>query len=870
MTTHNKERQFWHALENIFIGVPVEGESGYINLMRLKQRYFQHALQTALQQTIQQQLQPFPDFRPELFDKLYTFFKRYFTESGSIGFFFTPYHQSVYERIYTNEQDITLFWKTARLYYIKTDRLFQSMDIELDEFRFHFDASTLEHKRANEKRQLIFHFKERKDDGTLVFTVAYSERGTITKIDDLRRQIRQQTQQTVSSETLERAFHQFERQSEVDYFLCKDARAFLREQFDLWLWQYLLGTPSEESHTDWTETRLKQLQALKHIAYRLIDLIAAFEDELVKVWNKPKFVRQSGYVITLDRIEERDVSLLEAMTKHAGFHQQMEEWRTLGLVDDGFSADALWETDLMGRRLNTRYRFLPLDTRYFKDLEVRLLELFEDLEEALDGWLVRSENYQALQTLLPRFRGRVQTIYIDPPYNTGSDDFLYRDRFRHSSWLTMMENRLSLAREWLSDSGVMFVSLDDNEMPFLRQILDATWGSDSYLETFIWNNTATPPSLSKTSRRNAEYILSYTKKCLKLPLRGRKSQGHDAPLRNAGNRRIEIVLPPKTVSFYIPDGTYSRGKKGEVELLDDVVVEGGTNLTPVRLLLESKWTQEKIDAEIQRGTRFLVKSKNFSVRYKKPESENDWITPDKYIDSIFLSKKAGVGTNEDANTEIQNLCIEFDGYPKPVSLVLFFVRSNTKEDSYILDFFAGSGTTAHAVIDLNRSDGGRRKYTLVEMADYVETIVLPRIKKVIFSDKWKDGSPQKGQGVSHFLKYYTLESFEDALRHTRYADDTDLFTNWEEKITYLFLRDEKMAHALEVDLENNAVRVDLSCLYPDIDLAETLANLTGNGIRRILPDPEDPTTPSEVELTDGTRHNLKNPDWRVIKPLIWW
>ncbi|MGQ9902305.1 MAG: site-specific DNA-methyltransferase, partial [Fimbriimonadales bacterium] len=475
-------------------------------------------------------------------------------------------------------------------------------------------------------------------------------------------------------------------------------------------------------------------------------------------------------------------------------------------------------------------------------------------------------------TLLPRFRGRVQTIYIDPPYNTGNDDFPYHDRFRHSSWLTMMENRLSLAREWLSDSGVMFVSLDDNEMPFLRQILDATWGIDSYLETFIWNNTATPPSLSKISRRNAEYILSYTKKCLGLSLRGRKSQGHDAPLRNAGNRRIEIVLPPKTVSFYIPDGTYLHGKKGEVELLDDVVVEGGMNLTPVRLLIESKWTQEKIDAELRQGTCFLVKSKNFSIRYKKSGSENDWITPDKYIDPVFLNKKAGVGTNEDATSEMQNLGIEFNGYPKPVSLIHFLVRSvvNDDADAYVLDFFAGSGTTAHAVINLNRSDGGRRKYILVEMADYIETIVLPRIKKAVFSDKWKDGSPQKGQGVSHFLKYYTLESFEDALRHTRYADDPDLFTTWEEKITYLFLRDPKMAHALEVDLENNTVRVDLTRLYPDIDLAETLSCLKGKGIKRIYPNPDNPTKPGMVEFTDGTQADLENPDWRDIKCLIWW
>jgi len=130
--TKTKEKQFFDALKNVFVGVPVEGESGYINLMRIKARYFEKVMEPRLQEEIDDALKPFPDFREELFDKLYTFFRRYFTESGSIGFFFTPYHQSVYEQVYTNEQDVVLFWKTSRLYYVKTDRLFQSMTLEVD------------------------------------------------------------------------------------------------------------------------------------------------------------------------------------------------------------------------------------------------------------------------------------------------------------------------------------------------------------------------------------------------------------------------------------------------------------------------------------------------------------------------------------------------------------------------------------------------------------------------------------------------------------------------------------------------------------------------------------------------------------------
>ncbi|MCS7265143.1 MAG: site-specific DNA-methyltransferase, partial [Armatimonadetes bacterium] len=185
-----KERKFFETLKNIFIGVPVEGESGYINLMRIKAKYFERVMEPHLRSEIDEALNPFPNFREELFDKLYTFFKRYFTESGSIGFFFTPYHQSVYERVYTDERDVMLFWKTARLYYVKTDRLFRSMEVLLDGFCFFFDVSTLEHKKANEKRDLVFTFKERRSDGVFVFTVAYSERGSKTNIQEIRRAIK--------------------------------------------------------------------------------------------------------------------------------------------------------------------------------------------------------------------------------------------------------------------------------------------------------------------------------------------------------------------------------------------------------------------------------------------------------------------------------------------------------------------------------------------------------------------------------------------------------------------------------------------------------------------------------------------------------
>ena len=146
-----REQKFFNALRDVFAGAKVEGESGYINLMRIKSRYYEKGVFPKLQQDINEALKPFPGFRDELFEKLYDFFHRYFSESGSIYFRYTPLHQNVYEKVYTDDKDVMLFWKTHMLHYVKTDRLFHSLEVEVEGVKFYFDVSTLEHKKANEK-----------------------------------------------------------------------------------------------------------------------------------------------------------------------------------------------------------------------------------------------------------------------------------------------------------------------------------------------------------------------------------------------------------------------------------------------------------------------------------------------------------------------------------------------------------------------------------------------------------------------------------------------------------------------------------------------------------------------------------------------
>ncbi|MEM1944089.1 MAG: DNA methyltransferase [Candidatus Caldarchaeum sp.] len=884
VSLRNRESEFFDALENVFVGVPIEGESGYINLMKIKSRYYREVMRPKLEEEIGEALRPFPGFREELFDKLYTFFKRYFAENGSLGFFFTPYHESVYDQIYTSEEDVVLYWRTSRLYYVKTDRLFREMDVEVDGFRFSFDVSMLEHKKANEKRSLVFEFSNVREDGVLVFRVLYSEGNKKTKMDEIRRGVKDAlglksyTEEVPSEETLEKAFRIFGRQSEVDFFICKDARSFLREQFDLWMWQYLLGKPGEEPQTEWTERRIRELQVLKRIAYRVIDLIAAFEDELVKIWNKPKFVLRSNYVITLDRIFAKDQGLLEEIVSHPGFAEQVREWQDLGMVDENFSRDALWEVDLTGKRLHPRYQFLPLDTRYFKDLELRISGLFENLDESLDGWLIKSENYQVLNTILPKFRGRVQCVYIDPPYNSPETEIQYVNRFRDSSWLALMENRLSLLKNLMGTKEIaVIIAVDDYEIDNLAKLVLRLL--PEYDRNIFVINHHPQGSPKHNISRTHEYAIVLTPQgsdFMRISRSSRHPEERPFMRTGTGENNFRHGRPNSFYSILVdPNACQIVGIEDppppEAEYPRFCTPEGWLRIYPIDSRGRERVWRKTADSARQMLNKGLLGVKKTDSGYLIVEKANvELIKPvSNWVDSRYNAGAYGSALLASLFGSSNSF-----SYPKSIYTVQDFLYAVTHadKDSLILDFFAGSGTTAHAVINLNREDGGRRKYILVEVAEYFYTVLLPRIKKVVFSDRWKDGKAHpEGKGISHFIKYYELEQYEDTLRRTKYLEK-DLFMppSYEDPCQYIFLRDPKMLEALDVDLEAGKVETHLERLYENIDLPETLSNLTGKWVKRIVPDPENPTKPGKVEFADGDVVDLKNLDWRIIKPLIWW
>ncbi|GIU68209.1 MAG: hypothetical protein KatS3mg001_059 [Candidatus Pacearchaeota archaeon] len=507
---NQKEKLFFDKLKDIFIGAKIEGESGFINLMRIKSAYFD-VIFKELVKDIEEKTKDFPEFREELFDKLYSFFKTYFSESGSIYFSYTPLKSKVYERVYTNQKDVALFWKTHMLYYVKTDKLWNNLTIDFDaegvNYKIHFDVSKLEHKKGNEKREIIYELKSIKDK-EITFIVFYSERGRKTKTEEILRTFKKK-KIFLDEEKLTKIFRIFEKQNEVDFFINKNAEVFLKEQFDLWLKNYLF-----DDESDFSEKRLKELKALKEIAYKVIDFVAQFEDELVKIWNKPKFVLNSNYVITLDRIAKKKdgIRVIEEIIKHNGLSEQIKEWRELGILED-FDRKKLFTTTLRGKEISKEYEHLPIDTKYFdENIKLEILSLFDNLDEELDGWLIHSENYQALKTILPKFKEKVQTIYIDPPFNKEQDaDYLYNVKYKDSTWITLLGNRITLARDLLKDTGSIFVRCDYNGNMYVRLLMNQIFDEENFRNEIVMRGTKQTFEEPKTFTVDYDNLYFYSK-----------------------------------------------------------------------------------------------------------------------------------------------------------------------------------------------------------------------------------------------------------------------------------------------------------------------------------------------------------------------
>lgn len=415
--------------------------------------------------------------------------------------------------------------------------------------------------------------------------------------------------------------------------------------------------------------------------------------------------------------------------------------------EDAKRNEIFWSETLAPDEINrlTEPKALCHFRRYDSKGEHEATELRPD-----DNLIIKGNNLLALYSLRQRFRGHVKLIYIDPPYYFNkvkpSDTFSYNSNFHLSTWLVFMKDRLRIARDLLSENGVILCHIKEDAIHWLKVLMEEIFHVDNFVETFIWRNTDNPDSLSNKSRSSVEYIICFEKrKDASIAYKGKETENGDAPLLNAGNSEHELIFPVGCIKFNIPDGIYHAGRPDRVELLNDINVLDGVNANDVHLKGEFKWSQKMLDEELSIGTYFIVKTNKFSIRFQRPQGTT--MAPEKYIEDQYLSKAIGVGTNEDASTHLKNMGINFTN-SKPESIVAFFVRAMTEERDIVLDFFVGSGTTAAVAHKMNR------QYIAVDQMDYIETETVKRMNLIINGEQggvskavgWKPQTPELTDG----------------------------------------------------------------------------------------------------------------------------
>ena len=590
-------------------------------------------------------------------------------------------------------------------------------------------------------------------------------------------QIEERKEEEEVSLLLKRLRH-FCRKNTSDYFIHKNLDGFLRRELEFYLKDQVLHLADLDGDLP---AKQRTLRVVRQLAEEVIQFLAQIENVQKRLFEKRKFVLKADYLVPVQNVPR------ELWKEIISNEAQLKAWKVLFAV----------EPKRVNEKFLTEHPTLVVNTAHFGTaLTERLLAKFDDLDETTEGLLIHSENYQALRFLEHSYAGRIKCSYIDPPYNTGSDEFIYKDRYQHSTWMAMIESRLEIAKPVLSRDGTIVISIDDVELPRLTESVRDIFKSNP-LAILVWD---------RNRKNDARFF----------------SVGHEYMIVCARNRQC---LSDSGVTFREPKEGFDEAKelveklkgkyKGNWEKVTAAWLEFFENM-PLsdprrRLVRYSKVGPRgpfRDDGNINwpggDGPRYEVLHPKTKKPCKIPTSGWRYPTPERFWEEYETGKivfgpdettiPATVSYLFEGEGQVmpsvfysyaQTAAQEFDAMfgkrifdnPKNWRDIFRVIRYLGDTAAVALDYFAGSGTTAHAVINLNRDDGGKRKFVLVEMASYFDDVMLPRLQKVIFTPEWKDGKPvrtatkEEAERTPCLVKVLRLEGYEDAL-HNLVSDET--------------------------------------------------------------------------------------------------
>lgn len=482
-------------------------------------------------------------FEKNIFNHLNTFFSRYYRD----GDFISQRRYSKRERyaIPYNGEEIYLYWANHDQYYVKTAEQFTDYTFNSRGVTVHFKLQTANVEQNNvkgEKRfflsrsaeivwdeaasQLVIPFEYRPLTGQE--EIIYGQKNqqdiiTAKALAEIPKRLslktgapalaalqaeRRMTSNGQPVTHLEHHLRQYTRSNTSDYFIHKDLQGFLCRELDFYLKNEVLNLDElEAAGEDRAEGWFQIMRVIKAVGSRIIDFLTQIEEFQKMLWEKRKFIAETHYCITVGNIAETFYPEIAACDL------QWNEWQELCHIDEEQADLFTIGENKQDRRIAflQNHPTLALDTKHFdRDLVDRLLGSFDDLDEMTDGLLIHSENWQALNLLAEKYRNKVRCSYIDPPYNTASSAIPYKNNYKHSSFASMMYDRVAGLWRTLTKDGALFVSIDKTERTVVAHVLDEIFGGDNRIEELIWamnTNNSQAPNYST----NHEYVLVYAK-----------------------------------------------------------------------------------------------------------------------------------------------------------------------------------------------------------------------------------------------------------------------------------------------------------------------------------------------------------------------
>ncbi len=758
----------------------------------------------------------------EVYDHLYSFFRRYYSEGDFLAK--RVYKPGVYAIPYEGEE-VKLHWANKDQYYIKTSEYLRDYAFRLrpdpstssgqahNPMRVHFrlvEATEGEHGnvKATEGKDRVFiltnenFVKEEPGESGKELTLRFEYRpATVSDWPEAVREskskppaqkelleIAEQRVLTIADGSLAPWFaelgkphvkadgetaeysrlrahlNRYTARNTFDYFIHKDLGGFLRRELDFYIKNEVMHLDDVENETESrVEQYLSKIKVIRRIAGKIIDFLAQLEGFQKKLWLKKKFVVETNYCITLDRIPE------EFYPEIAANDAQREAWKKLFAIDEiekdttspGYSVPLT--IDFL-----RSHRGLLVDTSFFSvQFASKIVNAIGDLDQSCVGVVVCSEATQAARLFRPWLSNRIGVVIADPPYNTGSDGFPYKDSYQHSSWLSMQYDFLENISRLMRRSSLCASFIDDHEVYRLGTLMNEVFGETKRAACAPWKSEASGGKEKTGLRTGHEYVLIYhngdgtciaqteisTGELDREDKWGKYRKGRE--LRKWGGTSARSDRQGQWYALPAPDGS-------EADPIKNDGSEGhwrwGKNNPAIKLALT--------DPDIFHWEKCPYDN---GVSYR--DSTERWVPFEKIRDikksvgwSTWLD---GVGSNADATRELKAL---FGGKPfetpKPSSVYRWLIALHNDDEAYVVDLFAGSGTCAHATLDLNYDDGSDRRFLVGDLGNSVRDVIWPRIRKVCYSQSWKEGKPADHNTIrSAVFKYVVLESYEDTLNN---------------------------------------------------------------------------------------------------------